>query len=299
MIKLDNTYKKKSDAIALIKESEAEFDRQINEIALDTCADRSLRCVTLAGPTCSGKTTTASKLTAAMEKAGRRARVVTIDDFYFEENEMKERGLTDIEGPTALNIPLFERAAADLAAGRPTLLPTFDFTDRTRAAFTEYTPTPDDIYIFEGIQAIYPEITSVLKKFSYRSIFIYPATDIEIAGVRFEKNEIRLIRRVVRDMNHRSTSPVETMGLWSAVRQNEETNIFPLVGHENYVINSTVAYELLLMGKYFLEVTEAYPVDAQYAGTVYSLRERLRMISDTAVGIDLVPLTSVMREFAD
>ena len=299
MIILDNTYKKKNDAVRLISESEAEFDRHINEIAEDICADKNLRCVTLAGPTCSGKTTTASKLTAAMEKAGRRARVVTIDDFYFEKMEMEERGLTDIEGPTALNIPLFERAAADLAAGRATLLPTFDFTDRTRAAFTEYTPTPDDIYIFEGIQAIYPEITSVLEKFSFRSIFIYPATDIEIAGIRFEKNEIRLIRRIVRDMNHRSTAPAETMGLWSAVRQNEEINIFPLVGHENYVINSTVAYELLLMGKYFLGATNGYTLDAPYAGTVYSLRERIRMISDTAVNIDMVPLTSVMREFAD
>lgn len=283
----------------LISESEESFDRYITEIAEDVCRRGNVRCLTLAGPTCSGKTTSASKLTAALEKEGRRARVVSIDDFYYERREMEERGLTDIEGPDSINIELFRRAVSDLAAGTPTLMPTFDFTDRTRAAFTEYKPTPDDIYIFEGIQAIYPQITEVLKPFSYRSIFINVATGADVCGNVFERSDIRLMRRIVRDMQHRNTAPEETMRLWPGVRRNEEINIYPYVGHEDYIINSMLPYEVLLMSSYFLRATEGYPESGLYARTVYSLRERAEALSGTAVTIDLVPFNSVIREFAD
>ncbi len=299
MIKLDRIYSEKDDAAAFIAESEATFNRHITEIAEDVCRYPDLKCLTLAGPTCSGKTTTASRLTAALEKCGRRARVVTIDDFYYERGEMEERGVTDIEGPASINIPMFERAAADLAKGRPTLMPTFDFTDRTRAAFTEYKPSPDDIYIFEGIQAIYPEIVSVLEPFDFRSIFINVATGADVCGTAFERSDIRLMRRVVRDAGHRNTPPAMTMELWTGVRRNEEVNIYPYVGHEDYIINSMLPYEVLLMGNYFLRVTEGYPEYGLYGRTVNSLRERAQTLSDTAVSIDLVPYDSVIREFAD
>ncbi|MDD6095350.1 MAG: hypothetical protein PUC29_06375 [Clostridia bacterium] len=299
MIKLNSIYEDKDRATELISESEEAFDLSIREIAEDICRRKDVRCLTLAGPTCSGKTTTAAKLTAALEKEGRRARVVSIDDFYYDEREMAERGVTDFEGPDAMNIPLLARAAGDLAAGKSTLMPTFDFTDRTRAAFTEYIPTSGDIYIFEGIQAIYPEIVSVLKAFRTKSIFINVAKGVSVCGTAFERSEIRLIRRIVRDAGHRNTPPHLTMKLWQAVRRNEEENIFPFAGREDYIINSLLPYEVLLMSRLFLNVTRGYPLGGTGTETVYSLRERLEKLSHTAVSAELVPMSSVIREFAD
>lgn len=295
---LTSIYESFDEAQPLILNSEKAFDGRISEIAREIC-DSGVRCLTLAGPTCSGKTTTASKLTAALEKNGRRCRVVSVDDFYYGKEEMEKRGITDIEGPASINIPLFEEASAALCSGRETYLPVFDFKTRTSHKGFKYTPHKNDIYIFEGIQAVYPDITRCLDPFSYKSIFINVEEGMKIGESEFDRSEIRLIRRTVRDNRHRNTPPPETMRLWRGVRENEEKNIYPFVKNSDHTINSLLDYELLLMSRYYIAVTENYPADDEYAKEVVSLRERLLPLCRSGVTIDAVPESSHIREFAD
>lgn len=297
MIEINNIYKDENEAKAFIGECEAAFEKKLSDIAADIMASESVRYLTLAGPTCSGKTTTAEKLTFYFSKGRRHARVISIDDFYYEKAEMDALGVTDIEGPEAINTGLFRRCVEKLSKRLPVCLPTFDFTTRTRAALTEYIPRTDDIYIFEGIQAVYPEITDVIKPYGTKGIFINVSEDAEVLGNRFEKNDLRLMRRTVRDYYHRGATVELTMQLWGGVRDNEERNIFPMTSGSDYIINSMLPYEIFLISDYYRAVTNGYPKDAVMADKVYALREKLSCTDGSAVKLSMIPEHSVFREF--
>lgn len=276
---------------------ENEFKRRIEKVATDIISNKSIKIVTLTGPTCSGKTTTACLLTAFFEKNGRKARVLSVDDFYYDSEYMQKNNITDFEGINAIDLELFRDVATNLAKGNTTFIPTFDFKERRRVALTEYTPSENDIYIIEGIQAMYPEITAILGKIGVKSIFINVDNAVEVGGNVFDKFELRLMRRTVRDYFHRASSPELTMVLWKNVRRNEDANIFPYAVRADYTINSLLPYEIFIIGKYYLEVTENYSAVAADYSTVENLRARLEKISNNCITVNMIPDDSVFREF--
>ena len=297
MIAIDRIYETKEEAQAFCRECEVQFEARLHAVSEELARAEGLRCVTLSGPSCSGKTTTASKLTGEIERAGRRARVLSIDDFYLDHAEMQRRGIIDFEGADSLDLAYFTTVVEAIAAGKTVHLPTFDFPQRKRVAYTDYKPDARDIYIFEGIQAIYPQITEILEPFGYKSIYISVAQGANICGTAFDKSEIRLMRRIVRDFYHRDAAPEYTMSLWNSVRENEEINIFPYVERCDHVINSMLPYEIFLIGKYFLRITDDYPEDGCHYLQIQDLRGRLRQFSHSAVDVSMIPMGSVFREF--
>lgn len=297
MIVIDRIYKTKEEAAMFCRECERQFEAQLRAISAEIAAASGLRCVTLSGPSCSGKTTTAAKLTGEIEHLGRRARVLSIDDFYLDSTEMHRQGITDFEGADSLDLTYFASVVEAIAVGERVLLPTFEFSLRKRIAYTEYQPDERDIYIFEGIQAIYPQITRILEPLGFKSIYISVEQGANICGTEFDKNEIRLMRRIVRDFYHRDSSPQHTMARWESVRNNEEKNIFPYVGGCDYVINSMLPYEIFLIGRYFLRITDDYPAEDPHYNRIQDLRGRLRQFSESAVDVSMIPMRSVFREF--
>ena len=79
-----------------IKRCEERFSERFNDIAEDICS-RGLRIVRLFGPTCSGKTTSAEILISLFEGFGKRAHVISIDDFFYDKEillqKTREKGL--------------------------------------------------------------------------------------------------------------------------------------------------------------------------------------------------------------
>ncbi len=292
MIKIESLYSDPTAAAAFVAACEKSFDDSIECIADNVLAGTDTRIITLAGPSCSGKTTTAAKLTSFFAKGGRRARVISIDDFYYTKADMDKRGISDYEGPEAIDLELFREVLSCLVSGVAVKLPVFDFRERTRALSPEYIPTSSDIYIFEGIQAIYPQITSVLSDFNSKSIFISVSDDIDIMGTRFSSVDIRLMRRTVRDYYHRGVDVRSTMARWQSVIDNEAKNIYPYVGHEDYTVNSVLPYEIFLMADYYRELADGCDIRE-----VRSLSDKLQCALGSAVSIDMVPMTSVFREF--
>lgn len=297
MIVLNEIYKNKSLAERFIQSCENSFKRSIEKVSESILNSDGIKIVTLCGPTCSGKTTTASLLTAHMEQNGKKARVLSIDDFYFGTDEMERRGITDFEGPEAIDLPFLRDTLEKLSKNEPAVLPTFDFTVRNRVALTEYVPCENDIYILEGIQAMYPEVRSMLEGIGYKSIFISVSKTLNVCGTRFTKEEIRLLRRVVRDFYHRNTTAEETMILWPNVRKNEEKNIYPYMNSADYQINSLMPYEVLLLGKFFMFITEKYPKTSKGYQVIEAMRNKLRPLVDNCITTDLIPAESVFREF--
>ncbi len=297
MVNVNVLYTNRSAAKRFVDSCENSFKREVLRVCDSIILNDNSKIITLCGPTCSGKTTTASILTADLENRGKRAKVLSIDDFYFSNEEMKAKKVVDFESIDAIDINHFSKVISDLINRAPVKLPVFDFSTKSRSFSEEYVPQDNDVYIIEGIQAMYPEITEILGKYNPKSIFISVAKDISVCGVEFHKNEVRLMRRIVRDYFYRNSTAYNTMLLWTNVRKNEESNIYPLANRADYIIDSLLPYEIFVISKFFLDITENYSASHFEYATIYSLRERVKSLIGSSITSDMVPQGSVFREF--
>ena len=239
-----------------VHQCEARFAERLAEIAAEIGGREHLRLCTLTGPTCSGKTTAAEMLVARLAAYGKRVHVISIDDFYYPTEYLKrlsrKKGLSSIDYDSVDTIDLVAlRDFTEEIFESPIVhCPIFDFRHGTRTGYREMAIDDRDVFLFEGIQAAYPEVTSLLDEHGSISLYIAPHTSIETPRHTFAPNEIRLLRRIVRDENFRHTSAEFTMGLWESVRRNEEAHIFPHIGGEHLHIDSTMPYEIGMLRPY-------------------------------------------------
>lgn len=299
MIKIEAQISNDESAKRFVDICEAEFHDNVVAVA-DEVVGMS-RVITLTGPTCSGKTTAASILTDEIERRGKIARVLSIDDFY-RDNLVK--GKVNLEGPEAIDIPYFTECVEKLLKGQKVNLPVFDFKTGKRAGAPEYTPRSNDIYIFEGIQAMYPEITSVLKdnlkESGYKSVFINVWDDVSLNGVELKRSRIRFYRRLLRDYLHRKTSLDMTLELWKGVRKNEKENILPNSESADCKISSFLPYEPMIIARKLMPVMKD-TMDFDSTGLMKiefeESYEKLKAVRCDCVRDGMIPFSSLIREF--
>lgn len=254
----------------LVLQSDRNLEARMEEVANQISAIPDLRLIGLTGPTCSGKTTTARLLTEVFEKCGRRVHVVSIDDFYYDKEFLHARADADpgveidYDSEETIDVELLAEKAESLLACRETRMPKFDFHSGTRVQGVTVTPKPDDVFLFEGIQILYPKVDAILRQQNYRSIYIRPASSIQIGEEIFDPNELRLMRRLVRDYLYRSTDPAFTFYVWQSVRENEEKSIFPHSHTCNYFIDSTMPYEVGMLKPYLERILSRISKDNEF-----------------------------------
>ena len=256
-----------------------------------------VKTIALAGPSCSGKTTTAEKLTRRIARAGKNAVVMSIDDFFIsrgDRNQINDEP-PDYDSVAALDLEYLEKFMTKLNAGEPVLVPRYDFTATGRVGYDEYIPQENDIYVFEGIQAVYPEVTRLFGK-GYKSVFINVMDDAAYKGVILEKDEIRLLRRTVRDFKYRGATAEFTLHLWESVRANEEKNIFPNV-KSDIRLDSFLPYEPFILSRYGLDILETVPKESRYREQAEELISELSVFVCPYFEERMIPTNSVFREF--
>ena len=269
---------------AFVESCEAEFEKRLDEIAERVASDKKLRLVALSGPSCSGKTTTANKLISELESRGRSVHVVSIDDFFYDKERLAEiseengDGKIDYDSIKTIDFDALVECVREIFAGEKTFVPRFDFKLGRRTGYAEYEPDAEDLFIFEGIQAIYPEITAVLKKYPCISIYICAESGLKIGDKLFEPNEIRLLRRIVRDYNFRASSPEFTMYLWESVRSNEDKSIFPYVDGCDMRIDSTLAFDVNILKPYLEDILSKIPEDNEFILDARRIIEKIKDI---------------------
>ena len=152
------------EARLFVEQHEADFEKRLDEIAERVANDHSIRLVALSGPSCSGKTTTANKLISELESRGRKVHVVSIDDFFYDRDRLLDMamanggGKIDYDSIKTIDFEALVECVREIFSDGKTLVPRFDFKLGKRTGYVEYEPDDDDLFIFEGIQAIYPEI---------------------------------------------------------------------------------------------------------------------------------------------
>ncbi|MBQ4354954.1 MAG: hypothetical protein IJC71_08685 [Clostridia bacterium] len=298
MKELTYTVSSAEEAQAYIDRCEENFQREITGALENLFREDVPKVIALSGPTCSGKTTTASFLTERIRKAGDHAVVMSIDDFFFDQNSINVVGgeSPDYDSVRAIDLAYLGKVTERLLNGKEALIPHYSFTEASRVGYREYYPGEHDIYVYEGIQAVYPEVTALFGR-AYKSIFICVTDDISYRGVDLSKHELRLLRRLVRDYRFRGATAEFTLHLWEGVRDNEEKHIFPNAQNCDIYINSFLPYEPFIIADDAAELLETVPQNSRYRKEADALLEKIAVFEHSCFEDRMVPAHSVFREF--
>ncbi len=295
MMKAKRNFENAEAAREFVMRTEAEFEERLSSAVEQVSRTENLRLICLSGPTCAGKTTTAAKLIENMSEEGRGVYVISIDDFYLDRSVLEARlaanpGSTiDYDSEDTIDFEALEACVAQVFTDEPTMVPKFDFITGRRSGYIQIDSEPEDLFIFEGIQAIYPKVTALFHHYIYKSLYINVESALDMEGTIFEPNELRLMRRLVRDYKFRGASPEFTFYLWESVRANEELNILPYTSECDYFINSTLPFEVNLLSPYLKEILGKVPAGDKYYAQA---REMLDKIS----GIEPVPEKYLLKD---
>lgn len=292
-----------ADAEAFVAAGEAAFRASLSA-AVETIVHRNRRRIlTVSGPSCSGKTTASTRLMEALRENGDQTVLISIDDFFRDRPESKTTSETlDYDSVNAIDLAYLTEVVEGICHGEPVHLPHYNFLTGKRDSYRAYQPDARNIYIFEGIQAVYPEVTSVLRSASvslggYDSVFICPDAPDDAENTILSDNDIRLLRRIVRDVRTRGASPEFTLHLWESVRANEDKSILPYAKNATVRINSYLPYELYVIAPlcrpYLLEI----PADSPYHRRARELLSYLDAFENPYFSCRMVPFDSVFREF--
>ena len=256
--------------------------------------------IMLAGPTSSGKTTTAHILRDMLAHRGVGAVTISLDDFYLRPDCMPvpEDGKPDFESVHALDLPLLNACFMELLEKGETQLPQFDFQAAARAAQrTRVQLRPGDVAIVEGIHALNPLIVDPLPADNLLKLYISVASDLQDdrGNVLLSGRELRLVRRILRDYSYRNSTPSNTLEMWPGVVAGEEKHLAPYTDDADYRINTFHSYEPSIFRDRVLELLETVSPENTLYGQVRRLQAGLAPMR--SLSWELVPGNSVLREF--
>ncbi|MFA5006459.1 MAG: hypothetical protein WC509_03195 [Candidatus Izemoplasmatales bacterium] len=278
---------------------ETKHNNQLCELGQLIARDiESIRLIAIAGPSSSGKTTFARRLEIELLTHGIKPLPISIDNYYLppEQAPIDEFGEPDFEHVDALDLKLFNQNVADLVAGQPVRLPVFDFKTHERILLPPVTVKPHEPIIIEGIHALNDLLTRFIPSDQKFKIYISPFAQINIDNNNpINLTDLRLLRRIVRDLQFRNTSPEKTLSMWPSVRRGEYKWIYPFIESANYIYNSELTYELAVLKRYAMAALLRIPNDSEHFVAANRLIKFLKYFK----GIDdyVVPCNSLLREF--
>lgn len=286
----------------LIKVNEALHEKKYAEIADAISSRPDVKIILVAGPSSSGKTTTAKRIAVQLQVAGLHPFVISLDN-YFVDRELTpkdESGEYDFESLYALDLALLNEQLNNLLNGKTVLIPKFSFLTGKRYYDNEnVTVGTKDILIIEGIHALNPELTKHIDNKHKFKVYASALTSIALDNNnRIPTTDNRLIRRIVRDAQTRSYSALDTIRRWQSVRRGENKSIFPYQENADIMFNSSLIYELSVL-RFFVEplLLKVPPTEPEYAEALRLLKFISYFTQADKKDIEQIPPTSVLREF--
>jgi uridine kinase len=285
-----------------IKISEAYQAKRIGRIA-DNIVSHPLkpRLIFLAGPTSSGKTTSANRLSIELKVLGKKVLIMSLDNFYLPHSAIPVdplSGLQNFELITALDLDLFRKTITDLLAGQPVFLPKYHFDGKGATPdINTTTITPDTYIIVEGIHGLNPELwKDALDIDSYR-LYVSALNTLNVHDhLPLSTSDHRLIRRLVRDHLFRGYSFNETIKRWPDVMMNEYHSIFPFQESAHSIFNSSLIYEIAVFAHYAPSILR--PSLAENEAIKEEVKRLNRILGLLKpINPNDIPPTSILREF--
>jgi len=288
------------DFSELVLIAETLQERMLHRIADGIVAEYpQVRLVLIAGPSSSGKTTFTRRLGIQLRTLGIKPIAISMDNYFIDRDKtpLNEQGKPDFEGIAAIDLELFNRQLAELIAGEEVLLPHYDFVQGKRAAAGRPCRLGDkQIIIVEGIHALNEAITGSIPHKNKRKIFVSALTQLNLDPCNpIATSDNRLIRRMVRDMQFRNTTPAATLEHWEEVRRGEHSNIYPFQEEADYFFNSALIYELPVLRPFVEAPLAAITPDMPAYLEAKRLLRFIQYFCETQS--DIIPKNSILQEF--
>ena len=294
-----NDYITSNKPADIIQLSEIMQDYKLLSIAEQIVLNKEdYKIILLSGPSSSGKTTSAMKLSLYLKSLGLNPTHLSLDDYFHEraETPLGEDGKPDFESITAVDIKLFDSQISKLLKGTKVVVPTFNFIDGKKEYKRTVELKENDILIIEGLHALNEELLTNIPKKKKFKIYVSPLTYLNIDNDnRISMTDLRLLRRMVRDNRTRGYSPSVTLGTWMKVRSGEEKHVFPYQDNADALFNTSLAYELSVLKTYAEPLLFSIKEDDPEYQTAQRLIELLKFV--LPIPSESVPKTSILREF--
>ena len=285
-----------------IKISEAYQAKRIGRIA-DNIVSHPLkpRLIFLAGPTSSGKTTSANRLAIELKVLGKKVLIMSLDNFYLPHSAIPfdlETGLQNFELISALNLELFCETIHQLLNGETIHMPRYHFDGKGAVPDPNPTVISSDTYIIvEGIHGLNPDLwQNKMKVDSYR-LYVSALNTINIHDhLPLSTSDHRLIRRLVRDHLFRGYSFNETIKRWPDVMENEYHSIFPFQESAHAIFNSSLIYEIAVFAHYAPGILRSELAENEVIKEEVKRLNRILALL-RPINPNDIPPTSILREF--
>ncbi len=284
----------------LIRVNEALHEKRFAEIAT-MIAERGAKAVMLAGPSSSGKTTSANRLATQLRVHGKKPILMSLDDYYIDRDliEPDENGEVDLEHINTIDTDLFGKQLSALFAGEEVELPSFNFK-RGKREWLGHKLSLDErsVIIVEGLHGLNPTLLpkDLDPKLVFR-LYVSPLLPLNLDDHnRIASSYLRLLRRTVRDYETRGASVQKTLSMWNSVRRGEEKWIFPFQENADVIFNSSTLYELAVLKKHIYPLLTAVKASDDCYDQVRAMVKVLHYVKEAAVD-DEIPPTGILREF--
>ena len=299
----DINHRLENDALELVQMCEAKHNGMLSELGNKIESDiENIRLIAIAGPSSSGKTTFCNRLKIELQSRGICPVTISMDDYYLEKPDLcKLQNTTidklDLEHINCLDIKLFNKDLFDLINGEEVTLPKFNFKKGKRESGKTIKVDSKSPIIIEGIHALNEMLTSSIPKHQKFKIYIAPQVQINIDNhAPLNTTDLRLIRRIVRDMQYRNCPAANTIDMWQSVRSGEFKWIYPNQEGADYVYNSSLSYELCVLRNLALPALQQIKdTDPQFlvANRLIKYLKYFKPIDDESI----IPCNSLIREF--
>ena len=288
-----------NDLKDLILVSEALHEKKIAYIADRISQKNGVKIVLIAGPSSSGKTTFANRLSIQLRVNGFVPVPLSLDD-YFIDRELSprdENGDYDFESIHSLDLKTLNDHLEKMLDGKEVEIPTYNFLKGKREWHGHKVKLPQNgVLIVEGIHALNPMLTEAIGEEYKHKIYISALTQLNLDNHnRIHTTDVRKIRRIVRDFLSRGYGGEETLKMWPSIKKGEKKNIFPYQEEADDMFNSTLVYELCVLKPYALKELKKISKDS----TVFNEAQRLISFLNffREIPMNKVPENSILREF--
>ena len=274
----------------LIAQDEVQHSRWLERITTEITRrfrQEDMRVVLVAGPSCSGKTTTSRFLNHMLRDNGIQPCVVSLDNYFLnlDQRPLDPNGNIDYESFYGLDVRQLGRDVASLLAGDQVSMPTYDYVEGKRTYHGNTLKLDRNSLLFlEGLHALNPLLVPDIPEDKKFSLFVTAQATVYYGEKNgLDEHDNRLLRRIYRDYNSRGASALQTLQWWPGVLRGENLWILPFACHADAWFNTSMVFEFSAIKsrveQLLQDVPESEPVEFKIAQRLSRILSRIAPLS--------------------
>ncbi len=274
----------------LIAQDEVEHSRWLERITSEITRrfrQEDMRVVLVAGPSCSGKTTTSRFLNHMLRDNGIQPCVVSLDNYFLnlDQRPLDPNGNIDYESFYGLDVRQLGRDVASLLAGDQVSMPTYDYVKGERTYHGNTLKLDSNSLLFlEGLHALNPLLVPDIPDEKKFKLFVTAQATVYYGEKNgLDEHDNRLLRRIYRDFNSRGASALQTLQWWPGVLRGENLWILPFACHADAWFNTSMVFEFSAIksrvSQLLKEVPDSEPVEYKIAQRLSRILSRIAPLS--------------------